>query len=86
MDQGHRKRYRAVRAIARRMSKGHGKKVVSVAAAMAFAATIMMESHAVPKRSNKANFDTDNTMIDDRGTACNSDNPFDPGTQDHKEV
>jgi hypothetical protein len=65
------------------MSKGHGKKVVSVAAAMAFAATII---HAVPKRSNEANFDTDNTMIDDRGTACNSDNPSDPGTQDHKEV
>jgi hypothetical protein len=57
------------------MSKGHGKKVVSVAAAMAFVATIMIELRAVPKRSNEANFDTDSTMIDNRGMACYSNNP-----------
>jgi hypothetical protein len=52
-----------VREIARQMTKRHVKKTVSVAAAMAFVATIMMESHAVPKRNNKANFDTDSAMI-----------------------
>jgi hypothetical protein len=36
---------------ARRVSKDHGKKVVTVAAAIAFVATIMMESRAIPKRS-----------------------------------
>jgi hypothetical protein len=42
---------------------------------MAFVTTIVMESRAVPKHSNEANFDTNSTMIDNRCTACNSSNP-----------
>jgi hypothetical protein len=50
--------YRAVQAIARQISKGNGKKVSSMAAAMALVAVIVMESRAVPKHSNEASFDT----------------------------
>jgi hypothetical protein len=57
------KRYQAVRAIARRMSTGNGKKATLVAATMALVAVIVMESRAVPKHSNEASFDTDSSMI-----------------------
>jgi hypothetical protein len=71
------KRYRAVRAIARRMATGNGRKVTSVAAAMALVAVIVMESRAAPKRNNEATFDTDSSLIgvDNRCSACISDNP-----------
>jgi hypothetical protein len=52
------KRYRAVQAIPRRISKGNRKKVSSMAAAMALVAVIVMESRAVPKHSNETSFDT----------------------------
>jgi hypothetical protein len=71
------KRYRTVRAIARRMSTGNGRKTASLAAAMVFVAVIVMESRAVPKHSNAASFDTDSSMIgvDNRCSACISNNP-----------
>jgi hypothetical protein len=71
------KRYRTVRAIARRMTTGNGRKVASVEAAMVFVPVIVMESRAAPKHSNEASFDTDSSMIGvyNRCSACISDNP-----------
>jgi hypothetical protein len=64
-------RFRKIRTVAHRMTR-HGRDRTSVAATMALAVIMVMESRTPNQHSNTARFDTDATFIgvDNRCTAC----------------
>jgi hypothetical protein len=67
-------RFREIRTVAHRIAR-HGRDRTSVAATMALAVIMVMESRTPNQHSNTARFDTDATFIgvDNRCTACISD-------------